>query len=82
MTYHSRFSAIYHGFILVACLGFIPVYVEPNAGIPRSGKGISYQVSPEEMAHYSKQFVSLGANIVGSCCGSTPEHIRKIAAII
>jgi 5-methyltetrahydrofolate--homocysteine methyltransferase len=56
----------------------IPVYVEPNAGIPRSGKGNSYQVSPDEMAHYSKQFVSLGANIVGSCCGSTPEYTAAI----
>ena len=56
----------------------IPVYVEPNAGIPRLGKGISYQVTPEEMAHFSKQFVSLGANIVGSCCGSTPEYTAAI----
>jgi 5-methyltetrahydrofolate--homocysteine methyltransferase len=56
----------------------IPVYVEPNAGIPRSGKGDSYQVSSDEMAHYSKQFVSLGANIVGSCCGSTPEYTAAI----
>jgi len=56
-----------------------PIFVEPNAGLPQLDEtGTSFQVSPEEMAEYAVKFVQLGANIVGSCCGSTPEFTRAI----
>ncbi len=60
-----------------------PVFVEPNAGLPRrEGKKTSYLVTPEVMAEHAGKYVQLGANIVGSCCGSTPEYTRAIAATV
>lgn len=57
--------------------------VEPNAGIPRlvDGKTI-YPDSPEEMAEYALKLRDAGANIIGGCCGSTPEHIQAMVRAI
>ncbi len=51
-----------------------------NAGIPRleGGKAI-YDATPEDMGGYAIACRDLGANIIGACCGSTPDHIREIA---
>ena len=50
----------------------------PNAGLPNEFG--EYDQTPEEMANYIVDFVSNGfANIVGGCCGTTPEHIRIMA---
>lgn len=58
----------------------LPVFVEPNAGIPRlKGGGVSYDVGPQEMAGYAVQYAELGANVIGTCCGSNPEYTRLIA---
>ncbi len=58
----------------------LPIIVQPNAGMPRlKGSEISYQVSPDEMASYGEKFVELGANIVGSCCGSTPAFTAELS---
>ncbi len=63
---------------LAAATG-LPVFVEPNAGIPKlNGSGATYNVTPEEMAEYAELYVTHGANIVGACCGSTPEYTRLI----
>jgi len=52
-----------------------PLFVEPNAGLPQWAQGkIQYEVSPQDMAHYALRFWELGASIVGTCCGSTPDH--------
>ena len=50
----------------------------PNAGLPNElGE---YDQSPEEMQQYLKDFMSSGfVNIVGGCCGTTPDHIREMA---
>jgi 5-methyltetrahydrofolate--homocysteine methyltransferase len=53
----------------------------PNAGIPENiGGKAHYHLSPEELtkwlSHFSKDF---GVNIVGGCCGTTPEHIKMLA---
>jgi 5-methyltetrahydrofolate--homocysteine methyltransferase len=57
----------------------VPILVQPNAGQPQpvSG-GIVYPETPESMAAYVPQFLEAGANILGGCCGTTPEHIRAI----
>jgi 5-methyltetrahydrofolate--homocysteine methyltransferase len=57
-----------------------PIFVMPNAGIPENiGGRAHYRLSPEEMTQYLSRFVKdLGVNIVGGCCGTTPEHIRKL----
>ncbi len=57
----------------------IPVSVQPNAGVPQNvgGRNI-YMTSPEYIAEYAKRFILSGANVVGGCCGTNPEHIRAI----
>ncbi|WP_372589564.1 homocysteine S-methyltransferase family protein [Fervidobacterium pennivorans subsp. shakshaketiis] len=55
-----------------------PVFVEPNAGKPTlsaDGK-LTYKTTPEEFTIYIEDYVELGANIVGGCCGTGPEHIK------
>ena len=53
----------------------------PNAGLPNEMGG--YDQSPEEMAQQVKEMASRGlVNIVGGCCGTTPDHIRAIASAI
>ncbi|MBQ6001465.1 MAG: homocysteine S-methyltransferase family protein, partial [Synergistaceae bacterium] len=54
----------------------IPVMVQPNAGLPVMRNGIShYDVTPDDFAEISTRFAGMGANILGGCCGTTPQHI-------
>lgn len=56
---------------------------KPNAGIPRMvQRQVVYDATPERMAELARQYVELGARIVGACCGSSPAHIAAIAAAI
>jgi len=56
---------------------------KPNAGIPRMVKRqVVYDAAPERMAELSIRYVELGASIVGTCCGSSPEHIAAIAKTV
>ncbi len=56
-----------------------PLSAQPNAGVPRSVEGRNiYLCSPEYMASYARKFVRAGVQVVGGCCGTTPEHIRAI----
>jgi 5-methyltetrahydrofolate--homocysteine methyltransferase len=53
---------------------------KPNAGLPHMEGGASvYDVTPEIMADYARQFAALGVKVFGGCCGSTPEHIQAVA---
>lgn len=55
--------------------------VHPNAGLPNAFGG--YDESPREMADQLREFVDRGlVNIVGGCCGTTPEHIAAIADLV
>jgi methionine synthase / methylenetetrahydrofolate reductase(NADPH) len=57
------------------------ISAQPNAGMPRDvGGRAMYMASAEYMATYARHLVQAGAKIVGGCCGTTPEHIRAIAA--
>src|SRR5438270_4048739 len=59
----------------------LPVIAQPNAGMPRSVEGRNiYLCSPEYMASYARKFIQAGAQIVGGCCGTTPDHIRSMRA--
>ena len=62
-----------------------PIWVKPNAGIPRmdieTEQGI-YDMTPEDMANFSKKYVSLGARVVGGCCGNTAEHVAAIVKAV
>jgi methionine synthase I (cobalamin-dependent)/5,10-methylenetetrahydrofolate reductase len=58
-----------------------PVSAMPNAGHPARVEGRKiYLCSPEYMAQYARRFIWNGVQIVGGCCGTTPEHIRLIRA--
>ncbi len=61
----------------------IPILVHANAGAPmyKDGKTV-FPETPDEMASNVKALVNAGANIIGGCCGTTPEHIRKIVELI
>lgn len=58
-----------------------PIWFKPNAGLPRldpSGKTM-YDVSPKEMASQVPTWLAEGAQVVGGCCGTSPEHLTEIA---
>jgi len=57
----------------------IPVIIQANAGLPEyiDGKTV-FRESPEMMASYIPDLLKEGANIIGGCCGTTPEHIREM----
>jgi 5-methyltetrahydrofolate--homocysteine methyltransferase len=58
----------------------LPVSAHPNAGLPNSFG--AYDETPEEMARQIESFLEKKlVNIVGGCCGTTPEHIRAIAEV-
>jgi 5-methyltetrahydrofolate--homocysteine methyltransferase len=60
--------------------GDIPVSVEPNAGIPFiRGGGTLYPEKPEDFAVFAEKFAAMGVNLIGGCCGTTPEFISLIA---
>ncbi|HMP82686.1 MAG TPA: homocysteine S-methyltransferase family protein [Verrucomicrobiota bacterium] len=61
----------------------LPVMVQPNAGLPvlENMKAV-YKQLPADMAKNVPDAVAAGANIVGSCCGSTPEHTRAIREVL
>jgi len=57
----------------------IPILVHANAGIPVFCDGETvFPESPDEMAANLKALIGAGANIVGGCCGTTPEHIARL----
>ncbi|HXF96406.1 MAG TPA: bifunctional homocysteine S-methyltransferase/methylenetetrahydrofolate reductase [Gemmatimonadales bacterium] len=56
-----------------------PISAQPNAGLPKDvGDRKIYLASPEYMASYARRMIEAGARFVGGCCGTTPEHIKKI----
>ena len=61
----------------------LPLAAQPNAGMPRSVEGRNiYLCSPEYMASYTRKFVAAGVQLVGGCCGTTPDHIRAMKAML
>jgi 5-methyltetrahydrofolate--homocysteine methyltransferase len=60
-----------------------PLVAYPNAGLPiTTGDTVTYELGPEEMAREYPALLDAGCNIVGACCGSNPEHIRRIAEVV
>ncbi len=58
----------------------IKLAAQPNAGLPRDVQGRQfYMCSPEYMSKFAKRFIKAGANFVGGCCGTTPQHIKLIS---
>jgi homocysteine S-methyltransferase len=60
-----------------------PLSAQPNAGLPRAVEDRRiYLASPEYMGSYARRMIQAGARFVGGCCGTTPDHIRKIHAYV
>ena len=56
----------------------LPVMVSPNAGLPRSENGKTvFDVDAEEFSDIMAEIAQMGVSILGGCCGTTPEYIRK-----
>ncbi|HEY1380105.1 MAG TPA: homocysteine S-methyltransferase family protein, partial [Gemmataceae bacterium] len=57
-----------------------PISVLPNAGLPlKRGDDEYFPLRPQELADWHERFVTeYGVNIVGGCCGTTPEHLRAV----
>jgi methionine synthase / methylenetetrahydrofolate reductase(NADPH) len=61
----------------------MPIAAMPNAGHPQlHDDRVLYMSSPEYMAEYARRFIQAGATMIGGCCGTTPAHIRAIAAMV
>jgi homocysteine S-methyltransferase len=59
----------------------VPVVAVPNAGLPHRVEGrLAYRATPEYFQLYARRLYKAGVHGVGGCCGTTAEHIRKIAA--
>ncbi len=59
-----------------------PIWFKPNAGLPHldsQGKTV-YDLTPDAMGALVQSWLDAGAQIVGGCCGTTPEHLREIAS--
>jgi 5-methyltetrahydrofolate--homocysteine methyltransferase len=61
----------------------LPIVIQPNAGLPRtSGTETVYDETPAFMAEKATALLDLGVSVIGGCCGTTPEHIRALRAMI
>ncbi len=61
----------------------MPLWIKPNAGLPRLVNGVShYDVTPEMMGQAALKFVGMGAQVIGGCCGNTPDHVAAIAKVV
>ena len=57
-----------------------PICIMPNAGRPQYTDGrMIYLSTPEYFSVYTKRFIDKGVRMLGGCCGTTPEHISKMA---
>lgn len=60
-----------------------PVIAQPNAGVPRLENGVAmYDEAPDDFGENIEKIRAVGVDIVGGCCGTTPEHIKVIANIL
>lgn len=58
----------------------VPLVAKPNAGMPKlvDGKTV-FDMNAGEFASFAEQFIEAGANLIGGCCGTTPEYILGIS---
>jgi len=62
----------------------LPLIAKPNAGLPvtHSDGSVTYDMSPEDFVLHMKKLVEAGVGVIGGCCGTTPEYIRKLSEIL
>ncbi len=58
----------------------VPISCLPNAGLPSVVDGkMAYDLTPDQLAEHQRRFITeLGVRVVGGCCGTGPEHIRRL----
>ena len=57
----------------------LPLSAQPNAGLPRTVRDRKiYLASPDYMAQYARRMIDAGVRFVGGCCGTTPDHTRRM----
>lgn len=59
----------------------LPIVLKPNAGLPDPVTN-EYNVSPKQFAELMSRIVTLGVKIFGGCCGTNPEYIRELNAML
>jgi 5-methyltetrahydrofolate--homocysteine methyltransferase len=60
-----------------------PILVHANAGAPETRNGVTvFPETPEMMAAQAQALLDAGAGVLGGCCGTTPDHIRALAAVV
>ncbi len=59
----------------------LPVIIKANAGLPNLNSG-GYDISAEQFAEQMDKFMDLGVQIIGGCCGTTPEYIREMKKML
>lgn len=60
-----------------------PLSAQPNAGMPREVHGRKmYMASPEYFSKYTRRLMDSGVRFVGGCCGTTPEHVARMADVV
>ena len=64
----------------IAANTHLPVIAKPNAGLPNL-EG-TYELSADAFAGQAARLADAGASLIGGCCGTSPEYIRKLAALI
>jgi len=61
-----------------------PIWFKPNAGLPKLDMdGVPvYDVTPTDMGQRAQEWIAAGASVVGGCCGTSPEHLARIAEAV
>ena len=67
----------------IKAVASVPVIAKPNAGLPvMDDKGVAhYSMDPRQFAEGMKRLVNAGAQIIGGCCGTSPEYIRALREV-
>jgi 5-methyltetrahydrofolate--homocysteine methyltransferase len=61
----------------------VPLLAKPNAGLPKLVNGrTEFDMQAAEFASYAKPLVAAGVNLIGGCCGTTPEYLQQVVAAV
>lgn len=57
----------------------VPLMAKPNAGLPKLVNNVTvFDMGPEEFGSFAENFIQAGVNIIGGCCGTSPEYIKEL----
>lgn len=75
-------EGIYKAVCAMSKVTSAPLIAQPNAGIPAlRGTQTVFPDSPDEMAAYVPKLAQAGVRVLGGCCGTTPDHIKKMGRV-